>query len=209
MNSTAYKSVRSQSIPSPFQSMRRNTASAFDIQDKKNPVRKELLKTIGSYNFTAEIREDLQAISLFKRKGLIAFVCDLKRDNGVSGFELCGQGRGVAIVDYSNRYFVKAIQAAASAALVDSVVKSTKLLSIGMEVTTPDKAVPESDIGEAYQSTEKDGFEPATEKQRDYLQQLIQINVEDDAEKDRLISQIEELSREEASTSIQAFTNAR
>lgn len=187
--------------------MHRNAYSAFNVQDSRSPVRKELLKAIGSHSFRCELSEDTQALALFKKPGLIAFVATISRGN--SG-EVLGQGRGVAIIDSSNRYFVKAIQAAASAALVDSMVKSTKLFNLLDTVaTTTDKDVPETAIGEAYQAKESDGFEHASEAQCQYLQQLIQVNVEDDSERDKLISGIEEMSRSEASSAIQSYVNPR
>ena len=195
------------SIVSPFQNMRKKSSDAFNVQDSRSPVRKELLKAIGSHNFRCELSEDVQALALFKKPGLIAFVATISRGN--SG-EVLGQGRGVAIIDSSNRYFVKAIQAAASAALVDSMVKSTKLFNLLDTVAiTTDKAVPETTIGEAYQAKESDGFEPVSKNQRDYLQQLIQINIESGSERDRLISEIEEMSRSEASSAIQSYVNPR
>src|SRR3990167_463305 len=103
---TNYKSVRSRPVPSPFQSVRQNASSAFNVQDSRSPVRKELLKAIGSHNFRCEISEDTQALALFKKPGLIAFVATISRGNNG---EVLGQGRGVAIIDSSNRYFVKAI----------------------------------------------------------------------------------------------------
>src|SRR3989344_9570955 len=193
---TAYSYKPIPSIISPFQNMRKKSSDAFNVQDSRSPIRKELLKAIGSHSFRCEISEDTQALALFKKPGLIAFVATISRGN--SG-EVLGQGRGVAIIDSSNRYFVKAIQAAASAALVDSMVKSTKLFNLLNTVaTTTDKAVPETAIGEAYRAKENDVFEPASEAQCQYLQQLIQVNVEDDSERDRIISGIGEMSRSEA-----------
>src|SRR3989344_5464180 len=203
---TAYSYKPIPSIISPFQNMRKKSSDAFNVQDSRSPIRKELLKAIGSHSFRCEISEDTQALALFKKPGLIAFVATISRGN--SG-EVLGQGRGVAIIDSSNRYFVKAIQAAASAALVDSMVKSTKLFNLlDTEVTTTDKAVPETAIGEAYQAKESDSYEDnCTPKQAEYLRQLIQINVEEDSEQDRLISQIDQLTRSEASEMIQNYAN--
>lgn len=203
MKTSTYRPVQSRSVPSPFQSTRGKAFSAFNVQDERHPARKEVLKTIGSYNFTAEIQEDTQALALFKRPGLIAFVCTLKRNKGEES-EVLGQGRGVAILNKLNRYVEKTIQAAASAALVDAVVKSTKVLdTLGIEMTVPVKA--SVSIGEAYQAKEDETDEAATSKQIDYLKMLISTNIEDDSERERFIAHVDQLTKSEASQAIQKF----
>lgn len=200
---TTYKSAPYRPVRSPYQSVRKNASSAFNVQAPGHPVRKEVLKTIGSYNFTAEIQEDAQALALFKKPGLIAFVCTLKRNKGGES-EVLGQGRGVAILNRLNRYVEKTIQAAASAALVDAVVKSTKVLdTLGIE-TEPVK--PSVAIGEAYQVKEDEADEAATSKQIDYLKMLISTNIEDDSERERFIAHVDQLTKSEASQAIQKLS---
>ena len=141
---TSFKPVqyhRSRPIPSPFQP-RQKISSAIDIQDKRSPVRKEILKTVGSYTFSADVQEDVQALSLLKRKGMVAFVVTLRR-----GAEVLSQGRAIAIINRWNRYFEKVIQSTASAALVDAVVKSTKADTLDAEAPVSDKAISETTIG--------------------------------------------------------------
>ena len=190
----------SRPIPSPFQS-HQNNSSAIDIQDKRSPVRKEILKTVGSYTFTADVQEDIQAISLLNRKGLVAFVVTLKRDN-----EVLSQGRAIAIINRWNRYFEKVIKSTASAALVDAVVKSTRADTLDTEVPAQDKVTSEIAIGEVYQSAEKDGFSPASEKQCQYLTQLVKVSCDEET-REKWLSQIGEMSKEEAGQAIAQFVN--
>ncbi|MEK7112582.1 MAG: hypothetical protein AAB875_04600 [Patescibacteria group bacterium] len=207
MKTITYRPIQSRSVPSPFQSTRGKAFSAFNVQDERHPARKEVLKTIGSYNFTAEIQEDAQALALFNRPGLIAFVCTLKRNKGGEN-EVLGQGRGVAILNKLNRYVEKTIQAAASAALVDAVVKSTKVLdTLGIEMAVPAK--PYVPVGEAYQAKPDESSDGATPKQIEYLRQLIALNIFDDEERNRWEDQISSLTREDASEAIQKFVRSR
>ena len=205
MKTSTYRPIQSRPVPSPFQSTRGKAFSAFNVQDDRHPARKEVLKTIGSYNFTAEIQEDAQALALFKKPGLIAFVCTLKRNKGGES-EVLGQGRGVAILNRLNRYVERTIQSAASAALVDAVVKSTKVLdTLGIEMAVPAK--PSMAIGEAYQAKEDEESDLATIKQVGYLRQLISMHVEDDSERERFLSHIDQLTKGEASELIQKYAN--
>ena len=79
----------------------------------------------------------------------------------------------------------KLIKTAFHSSLVDAIVKS-KMMDINI-----------------YSSTQTYD-EPITERQKSYLLELIQ-NVDDDEERERLMSQIDGLTKEEASNAIQSL----
>lgn len=166
-------------------------------------MRKKILETVGNYTFTADVQEDVQALSLLKRKGLVAFVVTLRR-----GAEVVGQGRAIAIINRWNRYFEKVIQSTASAALLDAIAKSTRADILDVEAPASGKATPEITIGEAYRVPEGEiSDELATDRQKSYLRELLMLNIEDEREREVKISQIDELTKLEASHAIKALAS--
>ena len=178
--------------PSPVQTMRRN---ALNVQSAKHPAREEIEKCLGSHTLTAVVEEDIQTLAAMPQvDGLIAFLCTLTKDGRV-----IAQGRGNAVLSPTNRYISRAIACAFNSALSDSVIRATKVL---------DTFRPEADKEAAEEAYKEYTSEPATEKQRDYLTQLVQINCEED-ERERWLSQITsgELTKDEASRAIAQFAN--
>jgi hypothetical protein len=58
---------------------------------------------------------------------------------------------------------------------------------------------------EMYRSRTSEFSEAATEKQKNYALQLISMNVENEAEKERMIGSLGEMSKDEISSLIQRF----
>ena len=58
-------------------------------------------------------------------------------------------------------------------------------------------------LGEAYRATRGEESQPATDKQKSYLRELILLQSEDDTDRQQRINQISELTKEEASQQIQ------
>lgn len=186
-------------FPSPFQPQQLRK-KAFNVQGSNrpiHPVREEIDKIIGSYNLTATIKEDAQTLATMKHiGGMIAFICSLSRDGKV-----IAEGRGATVLGPNNKWLSRAIESAANSALSESMIKATKVL--GTFLSPSGSAV---SLEEAYSAmqTQKNS-EPASEKQKNYLVQLIQVNVEDEDEREQQISQIEDISKSEASALIQSF----
>lgn len=170
---------------------------AFDVQDKRHPVRKLIQKNVGAMNFTATIEEDGQTLALFKHiHGLVAFVCTLKRDN-----EILAQGRGAAVLNRVNRYVERTVYTAANASLIDAVVRATKVLDT-LRLDTG-STIADNAVAETYKPV--DGGGNITEKQKNYLLELIDANVTDEDERNQWEGRVGGLSREEASEAIQSF----
>jgi hypothetical protein len=213
-----YTTYKNRNIPSPYQVLEKQE---FDVRNNKNPIIVEMEKNIGSYTFTAVFERDIQTLEIFKNvKGLIAFVCTLVGKNN----EIIGQGRGTSVISSKiNKYVEKTIRYAFNSALLDAVAKATKSLdTLKIEATDQkDDAEPIEEIfpieEEHNQKVSDTGMElpetfnekPATQgitlKQRDYLKQLVATNVKSELERDRWESEIDNLSRNEASQAIQSF----
>ena len=87
------------------------------------------------------------------------------------------------------------------ASFIDAVVRSTKL----QDVFRPDR-IPHSWNGPSVEASEScESGETITDKQKSYLLQLIQTNVADEDEREGMVSQIDEYTKEEASQAIQTF----
>lgn len=186
---TAY-SYRPRTAPRihPVQVLRKEAA---DTQNKKHPARAEIERCLGNHAITATVEEDMQTLGALKHlEGVVAFLVTLTKSGRV-----ISQGRGSAVFSPQNRFISRTVACAFNSALSDAVIRATKVLD-----TFRDK--PEGDaVEEAYRS---DDSAPATDKQRDYLRQLVQINCDED-ERERWESQLSEITKSEASKAIESF----
>jgi hypothetical protein len=182
MNTTTYKNR----IPSPFQMKERK------VFTRKDPLREEIEKNIGTFNLSVTVEEDTDTLSLFKHVPgpIIAYIATLRK-----GSEVVGIGRGSAILSRINKFVDRAVRYAFNASLIDSVVHSAKMLDALYLKGNTEEEMNKMD----YPS------ELATERQKSYLRELINVNVIDDKEKDQWESQIDELTKDEASEKIQFF----
>jgi hypothetical protein len=188
MNNIAYKNR----IPSPFQVARK---PYYKKEMPKDTVQEEINKLLGTYQFSATFEEDTQTANTLKHiPGIIAFVCTIKK-----GDKVIGQGRGTTVINQMNRFIVRTINYAFNASLVDGIIRSTKIL----DAFRPD-ATPHAWSGADETSSDVEVSDIATPKQVDYLRQLIQLNCEED-EREGWLSQLSELTKEEASQAIQRF----
>ncbi len=186
---TAYK----PRIASPFQVMREKP---FDVQDKKHPVRQEIEKCIGRYNLTAVVEEDIATQTTMKLPGLISFLCTLLKDGRV-----VSQGRGNSILNPTNRFLQRAVASAFNSALADAAIRATKVLDTFRTSYEPNTS---TTLDEAYRAKESvSGL--ATDKQKSYLLELVSLNCTDEDERTRWETQIDEISKDEASAAIQSF----
>ena len=141
-------------IASPFQVLR---SKAFDVQERKHPVREEIQKLIGSFSISALFEEDTATLALLNRvPGLVSFLCTLSKDGVV-----ISQGRGSAVLNRSNRFIDRSINAAYGAAFVDASVRCAKVLDT-LRPGTGEQGASVA-IGEAYKD---DIFEPASSAQK-------------------------------------------
>jgi hypothetical protein len=178
-------------VPSPFQVKKPYRPANVSDSDT---VREEINKLIGTYQFSATFEVDTQTASTLKHiDGLIAFLCTIKK-----GEKIIGQGRGTAVINQSNRFIVRTINFAFNSALIDAIVRSTKILDAFRPdaVQHPWSSVPDKTVS--------DGADTATPKQIEYLRQLINVNFSED-DRENMEAQLSELTRSEASDMIKSF----
>ena len=150
------------------------------------PVRDEVEAILGSHVLTAVIEEDLQTLAAMKHvDGLIAFLCTLLKDGKV-----ISQGRGSAVLGPNSKFIKRTVASAFNSALADASIRATKVLGTFLGTTH-----------DAYE----DAPDLATDKQREFLRQLVHQNIEDEDERERWESQISELTKSEASKAIESF----
>lgn len=202
MNSTAYKprTIRSPYVAKQYQPVRQAPKSkAFNFQDERNPVRAEIQKCIGTHQLTAVISEDTETLEAMRSvEGLISFLCTLSKNGRV-----ISQGRGSAVLSRTNKYVERAIYSALNSSLADAIIRSTKVLDTFRGTSEIEQS--RMALDEAYQMRGAEESEQATEKQKNYLAQLIQVNVADEDEREQQIAQIDDLTKQEASALIESF----
>jgi hypothetical protein len=177
-----------QNTMSPMQRVRWDRDNAFNTQVEDSPIRKEIEKHIGEYTFTVVVEEDTGTIATMRHvKGLVSFLCTLTR-NG----QVLAQGRGSSVLGGTSKWMLRSIRSAYDSAVVDSVMRATKVLGtfIGVENDVEKQEVASS---------------PITEKQATYLLQLIQDNVADVGERRKQEARISSLSKQEASELIASY----
>ncbi|HWO07797.1 MAG TPA: hypothetical protein VNM40_04445 [Candidatus Paceibacterota bacterium] len=173
----------------PVQTLR---VQATDTKNPKHPAREEIAKCVGTHNLTAVVEEDMQTLTALRHvEGLVAFIVTLTKDG-----KAIAQGRGSAVLNPMNRFISRTVASAFNSAMADAAIRATRVLD-----TLRNK--PEGDaIEEAYKAV---ASEPATEKQKSYLRELVQINMTDEDERERVLASIDEVTKSEASRMIESY----
>lgn len=179
---TAYK----PRFASPYQVAKPSTK----VKSSESPIQEEIARCTGTYNLSATFEEDKETKKVFDHvHGLVSFLCTLR-----NGEKVIGQGRGTSVISRANRFVERNVRFSANASLIDAIVRSTKIL---------DTFYPDVEVQAQNQNYE---FVAITEKQKKYLFELIQTNIADEEERKKIEGQLDSLSKEEASSAIQRFT---
>jgi hypothetical protein len=174
-------------IASPYTPVKKDV---FDVSLTNHPARDVMEKSMGDYTLIASFTEDKEtSLKLKHLPGVVAFICTIK-----NGDRILGIGRGHTVLGPQNRFVEKTVNMAFNYSIIDAVSKMTRTFNALRNDLLP---IP--------QITATIGQEMITEKQKSYLTELISINVSDEEEKDKWGSQIDELTKEEASEAIQSF----
>jgi hypothetical protein len=177
------------------------TASRFSdmqtAQPTKHPIREEIEKHLGIYSITATFEEDAQTNTVFNHPGLIAYLCTLK-----IGEKVIGQGRGMSVLSQSNRYINNSVKFAFSSALTDACVRAGKFPN----AFSNDEAGPVPSFGMNSDSYSAATYQ-ASDKQKDFLQGLIDSKVDDEDEKNEMLSNLDTMSKLDASDLIARLKN--
>ena len=180
-----------QHIVSPFQPKR-----AFDIQDKNHPVQDEIRKFVGRYHIVAEVEQDNATIALLDYvPGLVSFLCTFRDSDG----RILSQGRGSAVLNQANRYITKVINLAFGSAFVDASVRCAKVLDTLRSGGNDADSI----------TSDYDAPELASEKQKQFLLALISSNVSNQNSRDQMESEVDQMTKETASSKIKFLLESR
>lgn len=197
---TMYKSrgVRSPFQPRkyPAQQMREN---AMDTQNENHPMRQQVRKLCGTYNLSATFSEDSSSLELLKTPGLIAIKCVLSKDG-----KPVGVGHGSSVISRINKGIERSIFGCLNGSLMSAINSACKTLD-AQRLEAVDNGSSAA-LGEAYRARDGEQSQLATEKQRDYLKQLLSTH-ENQEVADHWLSNLDVLTKEEASAAISQFAN--
>lgn len=191
---TTYKPrpVRSPYQPHPIQRMKEK---ATDTQDATHPVRLMLAKLCQArYSLSATFSPDHGTMSALKTPGLVAVTCELRMDG-----KPIGLGHGSTAISRLNKGIDRALYSCLNGALMSAINSACKTLDV---IRLEDA---QRQPSEAYRAFADEVSEPATEKQQEYLRQLVRVNVQDERERDGWETRIDELTKAEASEAIAQF----
>jgi len=174
----------------------------MDTQDPEHVMRKEIQKLCGTYQFTATFSEDTDTLATFRHvPGLIAVQCLLKDKDG----KPVGKGHGSAILTRINRGIERTAFICLNASFLSAANSACKVMD-SLRLDTAALTTPKG-LGESYRANEEERSDLASDKQKAYLRQLISLNVEDEAERERWEAGVDSMSREDASEAIGQFAN--
>jgi hypothetical protein len=191
MNNATYYRKPPVSVVSPYQIMKKQMS---DTNSDEHPARKEIQRVVGTYQLTAEVKEDANTLSdLAHVPGIIAFICNVKRDG-----ELIGTGRGSAVLNGMSKFIARTVHFAFNSSVLNAVAQSTKAIDsmanpnvneLGIEETGQDSVMSEG----------------ITDKQRSYLTTLVRKNVNDPDTVVWWMNQLNEMDSRQASDAIKSF----
>lgn len=171
----------------------RSVASPFQARPKLDPVQEAIQKNIGKFSLEISIEEDKETVVQLKDLPgpVIAYKCTMRR-----GTQVLGVGRGSNILSKINKWVDRSVRYTLNASIIDSIIQSVKALDV-LYLKDNGEVLPQETIGVDY----------ASDKQKSYLRELIRSNIFDESKRKYWESQIEQLTKDEASEKIQSFVN--
>lgn len=163
---------------------------AADVQDREHPAQKEIQRVVGTYEMTAEVVEDKETLATLSRPGVIAFLCTIKRDG-----QIVGIGRGSAVLNQMNKFISRTVHAAFNYSILSAVAQSTRNLDALIDPH-----------GETSLESSEAVQEKITDKQKEYLTQLVQKKVRDESAIGWWMENISTMTKDRASAAIQELS---
>jgi len=178
---------------SPYQFKRKMP----NIQKENHPVQEFVRQNLGTYALTATFLSDKHTLQTLKIPGMAAFLCVLRCGN-----QVLAEGRSMTVVNEMNKFYEKSLIYAKGQSLLDAMYKRSKILDLIPLDTAPQQTAKVS-FPNIYKEKETSGG--ITEKQKNYLLQLLRSN---DASEEE-IEEVDGLSKEEAAEKISFLAPAR
>jgi hypothetical protein len=179
---------------SPYQFQKRMP----NIQDENHPVQEFIRQNLGTYSLTATFLPDEHTLQTLNLPGLAAFLCVLKCGN-----QTLSEGRSMTVISGMNKFYEKSLMYAKGQALLDAVAKGSKVLDVlSLEDVKPNQSA-KAVFPNVYK--ERETTDGITEKQKNYLLQLLKNNQAGEQE----IEEVYNLSKDEAAEKISFLAPAR
>ena len=163
------------SVPSPYKP-----------KPKLNPIEEEVARNIGSFSLKVTIEKDLDMINQFKHiQNFIAFKTTLRNENN----EVIGIGNGTGVINRLNKFVERTCIFTKNASLIDAMMKSIKIIdALSIVPTNSEEKDIEGRDKPAFYGNE-DLPQTATEKQKNFLEKLIEEHC-DDSSKEEYLNQL-------------------
>ena len=174
----------------------------MDTQDEQNPIRQMLQKLCqAQYVLSAGFSVDTGAMAVLKTPGILVVKCELS----LEGKGPIGVGHGSTVISRLNKGLERALFGCLNGALMSSINVACKSLDAIRLEGSQESSTKSAALGEAYRAPQGEESQPATDKQKAYLRQLLSLNIEDSGEREKLEAQVDELTKDEASHAIKAY----
>ena len=195
MNNTTYNNKR---ILSPLQP---RIQPVIDIRNENHPAREIIRKLCTtSHNLKITFEEDVSTLDHFRHiPGFIAILCKFTKDGQTIAF-----GRSCSVFSRMNKQVERTISSAINGSFLSAANNATKVFE-ALRMSQP-----EEETGQKFEEMNNQlqyRDDPASSKQKSYLLQLIDSNVENEDERDQLKSEVDRISKEKASEMIEGFLN--
>jgi len=157
-------------------------------------VQEAVQANVGKFSLEISVEEDKETALLLKHLPgpVIAYKCTVRK-----GSQVLGIGRGNAILSKINKWVDRSIRYTVNASIIDSIIQSVKALDVLYLKDNTEGSAQET-IG---------GIDYASDKQKNYLRELIRSNIFDEGKRKYWEAQINLLTKDEASEKIQSFVN--
>ncbi len=151
-----------------------------------DPLQEEIIKNTGSFTLNVTVEKDVEMTNKFSHiQNFIAFKTTLRKDNNIIGI-----GTGSAVLNQYNKFLSRTVRFAYGSSIVDSIVRSVKILD-ALSIMPASQKESEEDL-EGRDSPafygENDMPQVATEKQLNFAKKLIENCGEE--EKEQYLEQI-------------------
>lgn len=149
---------------------------------RNDPVQEEIIKNTGTFNLSVTVEKDEDMTKKFSHiSNFIAFKTTLKKDG-----EIISIGTGSAVLNQYNKFLARTVRFAYGSSIVDAVVRSVKVLD-ALSI------MPGNQKEEEMEGRDKPAFfsdedvpQVATEKQRKFLEKLVNEQCDDDSKEEYL-----------------------
>jgi len=178
-------------IVSPYQFKRKMP----NIQNDNHPVQDFVRQNLGSYTFKATFLSDKNTLQTLKIPGMVAFLCVLR-----CGDQVLAEGRSMTVVSEMNKFYERSLIYAKGQSLLDAIAKGSKILDLIQNDSNPHQNTTVS-----FNQKERGMTGGITEKQKNYLLQLLRSNQASEEE----IEEVDGLSKDEAAEKISFLVPSR